>query len=44
MCKKIEIADLGMANGIASEKPLTEKQKLKMITKAEKAFGNFLYS
>tara|TARA_B100001094_G_scaffold331866_1_gene401691 strand:- start:1034 stop:1693 length:660 start_codon:yes stop_codon:yes gene_type:complete len=42
MCKKIEIAGLGMANGIASEKPLTDKQKLKMISKAEKAFGKFL--
>jgi GTP cyclohydrolase IA len=42
MSKNLEIAKLGMANGVASEKPLTEKQKLKMIIKAEKAFGKFL--
>jgi len=42
MCKKLEIAKVGMANGIASEKPLTDKQKEKMITKAAKAYGKFL--
>jgi len=42
MCKKLEIADIGMANGIASEKPLTDKQKEKMIAKAAKAYGKFL--
>ena len=42
MCKKLEIADIGMANGIASEKPLTDKQKEKMIGKAAKAYGKFL--
>ena len=42
MCKKLEIADIGMANGIASEKPLTDKQKEKMIAKATKAYGKFL--
>ena len=42
MSKKLEIADIGMANGIASEKPLTDKQKEKMIGKAAKAYGKFL--
>jgi len=42
MSKKLEIAKLGMANGIASNEPLTPKQKEKMITKAAKAFGKFL--
>ena len=42
MSKKLEIADIGMANGIASEKPLTDKQKEKMIAKAAKAYGKFL--
>ena len=42
MCKKLEIADIGMANGIASEVPLTNKQKEKMIAKAAKAYGKFL--
>ena len=42
MSKKLEIAKLGMANGIASNDPLTPKQKEKMINKAAKAFGKFL--
>jgi len=42
MNKELEIAKLGMANGIASSEPLTPKQKEKMITKAAKAFGKFL--
>ena len=42
MSKKLEIAKLGMANGIASNEPLTLKQKEKMIKKATKAFGKFL--
>jgi GTP cyclohydrolase I len=42
MSKKLEIAKLGMANGIASNEPLTPKQKEKMIKKATKAFGKFL--
>ena len=42
MCKKLEIAKIGMANGIASEIPLTNKQKEKMIAKAAKAYGKFL--
>ena len=42
MSKDLEIAKLGMANGIASDVPLTEKQKKKMIEKAAKAYGKFL--
>ena len=42
MSKELEIAKLGMANGIASSEPLTVKQKEKMITKAAKAYGKFL--
>ena len=42
MSKKLEIAKLGMANGIASNEPLTPKQKERMINKAAKAFGKFL--
>ena len=42
MCKKLEIADIGMANGIASEIPLTDKQKEQMIKKAADAFAKFL--
>tara|TARA_R110001583_G_scaffold13766_1_gene58657 strand:- start:33735 stop:34403 length:669 start_codon:yes stop_codon:yes gene_type:complete len=40
--KQLEIAKVGMANGIASNEPLTVRQKEKMITKAAKAFGKFL--
>ena len=42
MCKKLEIADIGMANGIASEEPLTDEQKQKMIERAAEKFGEFL--
>tara|TARA_R110000851_G_scaffold89583_2_gene195452 strand:+ start:592 stop:1251 length:660 start_codon:yes stop_codon:yes gene_type:complete len=42
MSKDLEIAGLGMANGIASDIPLTDKQKARMIEKAAKAYGKFL--
>lgn len=38
----IEIAKLGMANGVAKERPLTQEEKDLMIDKAEIAFGEFL--
>jgi len=42
MSKELEIAKIGMANGIADAEPLTELEKVDMIVKAEKAFGEFL--
>ena len=42
MSKKLEIAKIGMANGIASEKPLTDEQKQAMIERAAEKFGEFL--
>jgi len=42
MSKGLEIAKKGMANGIASEEPLTDEQKLKMIERAAEKFGEFL--
>jgi len=42
MSKELEIAKLGMANGIASAEPLTSKEKERMIAKAAKAYGKFL--
>jgi GTP cyclohydrolase I len=42
MSKELEIAKIGMANGVASIIPLTNKEKEKMITKATTAYGKFL--
>ena len=42
MSKELEIAKIGMANGIAAAEPLTELEKEDMILRAEKAFGEFL--
>ena len=42
MSKELEIAEIGMANGIADAEPLTELEKVDMIMRAEKAFGEFL--
>ena len=42
MSKELEIAKIGMANGVASITPLTNKEKEKMITKATTAYGKFL--
>jgi GTP cyclohydrolase I len=42
MSKELEIANIGMANGIADADPLTELEKVDMIMRAEKAFGEFL--
>ena len=42
MSKELEIAKIGMANGIANAEPLTELEKVDMIMRAEKAFGEFL--
>src|SRR5210317_1539491 len=42
MSKELEIAKKGMANGIASEEPLTQEQKEVMIGRAAKKFGEFL--
>ena len=38
----IEVVQEGFANGVAPGFPLTDKQKEKMIDKAEKAYGKFL--
>ena len=42
MSKELEIAKIGMANGIADELPLGGPEKEAMIMRAEKAFGEFL--
>ena len=44
MNKKInlELVEAGFANGVAEGRPLTELEKVDMIFKAEKAFGQFL--
>jgi GTP cyclohydrolase IA len=42
MSKELEIAKIGMANGIASDKPLSLEEKQVMIEKAAKKFGEFL--
>ena len=38
----IECVQEGFANGVAPGFPLSDKQKEKMIDKAEKAYGKFL--
>ena len=40
--EELEVVKVGFANGIAEGFPLTDKQKNKMIDKAEKAYGKFL--
>ena len=40
--EELEVVKVGFANGIAEGFPLTDKQKDKMIDKAEKAYGKFL--
>ena len=40
--KDLEVVKVGFANGVAEGFPLTDKQKNKMIDKAEKAYGKFL--
>ena len=42
MSKELEIAKIGMANGIASDKPLSLEEKQVMIERAAKKFGEFL--
>ena len=38
----LECVTTGFANGVAPGFPLTEKEKWKMVDKAEKAYGQFL--
>lgn len=38
----LEVVQEGFANGVAPGFPLNDKEKLKMISKAAKAYGNFL--
>ena len=38
----LEVVKVGFANGVAEGFPLTDKEKNKMIDKAEKAYGKFL--
>ena len=38
----LEVVKVGFANGVAKGFPLSDKQKNKMIKKAEKAYGKFL--
>ena len=40
--KDLEVVKIGFANGVAEGFPLNDKQKNKMIDKAEKAYGKFL--
>ena len=40
--KDLEVVKVGFANGVAEGVPLNDKQKNKMIDKAEKAYGKFL--
>ena len=40
--KDLEVVKVGFANGVAEGFPLNDKQKNKMIDKAEKAYGKFL--
>ena len=40
--KDLEVVKVGFANGVAEGFPLTDKEKNKMIDKAEKAYGKFL--
>ena len=40
--EELEVVKAGYANGVAEGFPFTDKQKLKMISNAEKAYGKFL--
>ena len=40
--EELEVVKVGYANGVAEGFPLNDKEKLKMIDKAEKAYGKFL--
>ena len=40
--RDLEVVKVGFANGVAKGFPLSDKQKNKMIKKAEKAYGKFL--
>ena len=40
--EELEVVQVGFANGVAEGFPLNDKEKLKMIDKAEKAYGQFL--
>ena len=40
--EELEVVKTGFANGVAEGFPLSDKQKNKMIDKAEKAYGKFL--
>ena len=40
--EELEVVKTGYANGVAEGFPFTDKQKLKMISNAEKAYGKFL--
>ena len=40
--EELEVVQVGFANGVAEGFPLNDKEKLKMIEKAEKAYGQFL--
>ena len=40
--EELEVVKVGYANGVSEGFPFTDKQKLKMISNAEKAYGKFL--
>ena len=40
--QELEVVQEGYANGVAPGFPFTDKEKLKMISNAEKAYGKFL--
>ena len=40
--EELEVVKVGYANGVAEGFPLNDKEKLKMIDRAEKAYGKFL--
>ena len=40
--EELEVVKVGYANGVAEGFPFTDKQKLKMVSNAEKVYGKFL--
>ena len=40
----LECVQVGFANGVAPNFPLSEEEKWKMVDRAEEAYGNFLYA
>jgi len=40
--EELEVVKVGYANGVAEGFPLNDEEKLKMIDKAEVAYGQFL--